>query len=278
MQTGTHGTDYRAAASLGVRYLRLWDFGDVTRGNHMEPSTNQWKDHTATLTKIHRAGLTPVGVLYTRQPWRCSADGMPDIRSNAWREYVTETVRRHKSLIYHWEIWNEPDTVDFGGYRTAAEHVELTRQAAVIIRAENAGLVIGGSVSSLDNGWMDQYLEAGLAAHCDILSFHYTYTGSPDPARQADYIQRVTALRQKTGKPVWNTETSILRYRTEGGGPNVPEDAALDRILRVNRQAGVETVIYYYGGIGGPDNPESLLDWRGYLRPWARVLRKYRSN
>jgi len=35
-------------------------------------------------------------------------------------------------------------------------------------------------------------------------------------------------------------------------------------------------MFYYYLGIGGEKNPESLLDIHGHLRPWAWVLRKYR--
>src|SRR5437870_5141150 len=78
-QTGIHSTDYRYAAALGTRLIRLWDFSDVLRDKCIEPQTNQWADASAELAKMRRAGLTPVSVLYTRQPWRCAADGMPDL-------------------------------------------------------------------------------------------------------------------------------------------------------------------------------------------------------
>ena len=279
-QTGIHTTDYRAAKSLGVRFIRLWDFNDVLRGNHAEPVTNQWVDHSAALKQMHAVGLTPVAVLYTRQPWRCAADGLPDLTlrdgRSLWMEYVAEVVRRHRDQVRYWEIWNEPDTIAFGGDRTAEQYVELARQAALVIRELNGGTILAGSSAEPDKPWLTDCLRAGLAQHCDILSIHYGYTGDPSPAKQRAYIERVRELRALSGRPIWNTETSILRFLTDGGGPNIPEDAALDRVLRVNRQAGVEAVFYYYCGRGGPDNPESLLDWRGYLRPWAHVLRKYR--
>ncbi len=277
--TGIHSTDYRYAAALGTRLIRLWDFKDVLRGNHIEPQTNQWVDCSAELAKMHRAGLTPVAVLYTRQPWRCAADGLPDLTlhngTSLWMDYVDAVTQRYRAQVRYWEVWNEPDTIAFGGRRTPAEYVEMVRQAALVIRRNHAGTVIAGSVSSLDSGYMAAYLAAGLAQHCDIISFHYTYTGDPSPDRQRDYIDLVRRLRFTTGRPVWNTETSILRYLDEGGGPNLPEADALDRILRVNRAAGVQAVFYYYLGPATSENPESLMNWRGQLRPWARVLRKY---
>lgn len=278
MQTGTHTMDYRSAAALGTRLIRLWDFNALVHGSVIETQHNHWVDCSAELSKMKQAGLTPVAVLYTRQPWRCASDGLPDLTirdgSSPWMDYV-RAAARHRDQIRYWEIWNEPDTIAFGGERTAAQYVELTRQAALVLRELNAGTIIAGSSAEPDKPWLTDCLRAGLAQYCDIVSVHYGYTGDPSPARQRAYIDRVRELRALSGRPIWNTETSILRFLTDGGGPNLPEDLALERILRVNRQAGVEAVFYYYCGRGGPNNPESLLDWRGYVRPWARVLRKY---
>jgi hypothetical protein len=277
--TGIHATDYRHAATLGVRALRLWDFNALLSDAHVEPTTNRWVDHTATLQKMRAAGLTPVAVLYTRQPWRCSADGLPDLGLrngvSPWMQYVEEVVRRHRSAVRYWEIWNEPDVPAFGGERSPAQYVELARQAALVIRRHHAGRIIAGGTPWPGGAWIGDCLDAGLARHCDILSIHYGYTGERDRARQLRYIEQVRQLRARSGLPVWNTETSILKYTVDGGEPNLPEADALDRILRVNREAGVEAVFYYYFAPGNFEHPESLLDWRGYLRPWAHVLRKY---
>ncbi len=279
--TGIHATDYRHAATLGVRAIRLWDFNALFSGVVAEPTTNQWVNHTAILQNMRAAGLTPVAVLYTRQPWRCSRDGLPDLTlrdgTSPWMQYVEEVVRRHRGVVRHWEIWNEPDVPAFGGERTAAQYVELVRQAALVIRRHNAGRIIAGGTPWPGGAWIADCLDAGLARHCDILSVHYGYTGERDRARQLRYIQQVRQLRARSGLPIWNTETSILKYTVDGGDPNLPEADALDRILRVNREAGVEAVFYYYFAPGNSDHPESLLDWRGYLRPWAHVLRKYRG-
>ena len=289
---GIHTTDNAKAQMLGAKLIRLWDFQAVLTGSQIEPTTNQWRDCTAQLEAMRQAALIPVGVLYTRQPWRCSADGMPDLTwrnspsladadLSPWMQYVNEVTRRYRRQVRYWEIWNEPDVPFFGGERTAAQYVEMVRQAAAIIRRNGAGVVIAGSSAEPLKRWMTDCLKAGLAEHTDLISVHYGYTGDPRRARQLAYIRRIHKLRKAAGgRPIWNTETSILRMWADGSDEKDfyyrPEGQALERILRVNEEAGVQVMFYYYLGIGGEKNPESLLDIHGQFRPWAWFLRNHR--
>ena len=201
--------------------------------------------------------------------------------TSPWMQYVDEVTRRYRRQVRFWEVWNEPDVPAFGGKRTPEQYVEMVRQAAVIIRRNDAGVVIAGSSAEPLKPWMTDCLKAGLANYADVLSVHYGYTGDPRRDKQLAYINRIRELRAASGgRPIWNTETSILRQWADGVDEKdfyyQPEDRALDRVLRVNQEAGVQVMFYYYLGIGGPKNPESLLDIHGHLRPWAWVLRKYR--
>jgi hypothetical protein len=281
---GIHATDNAQAQRLGAKFIRLWDFQAVLTGILVEPTTNRWRDCTKQLEAMHAAALIPVGVLYTRQPWRCAADGLPDLTltngASPWMQYVDEVTRQYRQQVRFWEIWNEPDVPAFGGERTPEQYVEMVRQAAAVIHRNDAGVVIGGSSAEPLKLWLTDCLKAGLARHIDVLSVHYGYTGDSRRARQLAYIDRVRELRVASGKPIWNTETSILRQWADGSEENdfyyQPEGRALDRVLRVNQEAGVQVMFYYYLGIGGPKNPESLLDIHGRLRPWAWFLRNYR--
>jgi hypothetical protein len=281
---GIHATDSLLAEKLGVKFLRLWGFQEVLNGDLIETTTNRWRDCAAQLEAMRSAALIPVGVLYTRQPWRCSSDGMPDLGLcegvSPWMQYVDAVTRRYRGQVRFWEVWNEPDVRAFGGERTPAQYVELVRQAAAVIRRNDAGVVIGGGVAEPLKPWILDCLNAGLAEHIDVLSVHYGYTGDPHRDKQLTYINRIRQLRSLSGKPIWNTETSILRQWADGTSEKdfyyQPEGRALDRILRVNQEAGVQVVFYYYLGPPGVNNPESLLDAHRNLRPWAWVLRNYR--
>jgi hypothetical protein len=282
--TGLHTTDNELARQLGVKFVRLWDFQAVLTGAQIEPMTNQWRDCTAQLEAMRAAALIPVGVLYTRQPWRCAADGLPNLTvrdgTSPWVQYVDEVTRRYRRQVRFWEVWNEPDRPAFGGNRSPAQYVEMVRQAAFVIRRNAAGVVIAGSSAEPLKPWMADCLKAGLADCADVLSVHYGYTGDPSRAKQLAYINRIRELQAASGRPIWNTETSILRQWADGSTETdfyyQPEGRALDRILRVNQEAGVQAVFYYYLGPPGANHPESLLDARGRLRPWAWVLQKYR--
>jgi hypothetical protein len=283
--TGIHATDNALAHKLGASFIRLWDFQPLFSGSEIEPTTNQWRDCTAQLAAMRAEALTPVGVLYTRQPWRCSADVMPDLTvrdgTSLWMQYVDEVTRRYRKQVRFWEVWNEPDVPAFGGERTPAQYVEMVRQASTVIRRNAAGVVIAGSSAEPLKPWLTDCLKAGLAQYADVLSVHYGYTGDARRTKQLAYIDRIRELRAASGgRPIWNTETSILRQWADGSTEDdfyyEPEGRALDRVLRVNQEAGVQVMFYYYLGIGGPKNPESLLDIHGRLRPWAWFLRNYR--
>jgi hypothetical protein len=250
------------------------------------------------LEKIRAAGLIPVCVLYTPQPWRCAADRLPDLEwrnepslaledMSPWMRFVHEMTMRYRPLVRYWEIWNEPNVTEFFApnafpgladwTETPKAYVEMVRQAAIVIREDDAGIVIGGGGSAVSGRWIWDCLALGLPKYCDVLSVHYGYTGDPDPARQLEYKLRIRAIRAAGGGlPVWNTETSILRSGSDGGGYNHPEGKALERILRVNQEAGVEAVFYYYLDGGSPDHPENMANGRGGVKRWAWVYKGFR--
>lgn len=287
---GIHATDYKLARSLGAQMLRLWDFQTCfLRGDQVEPKPNEWVDRSAELKEIQAAKLAPVGVLFTRQPWRVNSAGEPyfpwanepslaaaDL--NPWQAFVAEVVRRYKPWIRFWEIWNEPQFAAFwpqlADWRTRTveqprHYVECVRQAAYIIRNADAGIVIGGGGMQPGGTEVDRYLEAGLARYCDVLSIHYGYRGEADPAPQQEYILKVRRLKALSGGlPIWNTETNI--------GGMQPEAAALERLIKVNHEAGVEAVFYYYLDQGSPEHPENMADGNGGVKLWARAYGRFR--
>ena len=90
-----------------------------------------------------------------------------------------------------------------------------------------------------------------------------------DPAPQQEYILKVRRLKALSGGlPIWNTETNI--------GGMQPEAAALERLIKVNHEAGVEAVFYYYLDQGSPEHPENMADGNGGVKLWARAYGRFR--
>jgi hypothetical protein len=271
--------------------LRLWDFKTFfMRGDQIEPSREHWIDVTPELKKIRSAGLAPVCVLYTHQPWRCRSDrpGVPDLSwpkepsvayedMSPWMQFVNRLTAKYRGYINHWEIWNEPHNPWYWGETKlfplgkpdASGYVEAVRQAAIVIRKNHAGKVIGGGGGGPSWPYTAQCLESGLAKHCDILSIHYGYCGEDDPSKENAYIEQVRRLKQVTGGlPIWNTEANI------GTGPAEP--STLTRLLRVNQRAGVEAVFYYYLDKGSPEHIENMADGKGGLKHWTTAYGEFR--
>lgn len=118
--------------------------------------------------------------------WRRGAWFRPD----DWRDYrrfVARLVGHLREHVKHWEVWNEPDSPDFGvatGIETYKEFLRNFYQVAKKVDPECR--VLCGRAGR----WLPFLLKDGMARYMDGVSIH-PYPGREGPARRI-----ITSMRQ----------------------------------------------------------------------------------
>jgi hypothetical protein len=121
-----------------------------------------------------------------------------------WSGYVQDAVRRYPS-VHNWEVWNEPNALEFGG--TFAVHRWrrfVSRTARVIHAARPDAHVVAGGLTVTVPGWR-RYLRV---RDVDAVAIH------PYAPTAASALRMVREARRVARKPVWVTELDWTR-----GGP-----------------------------------------------------------
>lgn len=194
----THARDVDIAAryDAGVRWVRRdlsWTKVEAVPGTFDFTSTDAVVDAELAM------GIEVLAILDYGHPDYASGSGgdshyPPDDLADYGR-YVRETVTHFKDRIDVWEIWNEPNFVNF--WKPAPDPVGYGDLVLVAINEiqqadPSASIMLGGMLGNIDAGsyggkpW--GYLEAVLSAHpgllanIDILSIHpYTWLQYVEP-------------------------------------------------------------------------------------------------
>jgi len=92
----------------------------------------------------------------------------------AWYNYVYETVRRYKSKINYWEVWNEPAQAVEDIDMPIPKYLRLLQIASVAVRQANsdAKIIMGSLASTGMKTYLDKFLEAGGGQWIDIIGIH----------------------------------------------------------------------------------------------------------
>jgi hypothetical protein len=204
---------------LGVKHARVqtgWAKTETAKGVY----DFAWLD--AIVDKLLERGVQPwLSVSYGNSLYTPTATpdgtGFPPIYTDeertAWTAYVKALTEHYRDRITHYEIWNEPDCSGFFkptvNPTLYADLVQLTVTALKSVQPK--AKIIGGAFGlAMDpNGlrYLETCFEAGMAEHCDIISYHgYKYM----PEQYTD--QEFPAFRRllKTYKPsleYWQGET-----------------------------------------------------------------------
>lgn len=176
-----------------------------------------------------------------------------------WERYVTKTLEHFKDRITHWEIWNEPNGVEFyRPYPDARAYTELLRLSYMAAKRTSpqclillGGLQMNGIVS---NPWSKEkitnYLEdlykAGAKPYFDICNIH-PYVFPKDGAKYMMKLTRDTLSlmeRYDDGeKPIWITE--IGYSATSKQDEVVQEQLLLDTIEVVKKEPRIQRLFWF---------------------------------
>jgi hypothetical protein len=237
---------------------------------HRGPGTFEWTRFDGTVVGAVEHGIEMLAGLSGTPPWVLGVDQVGSWAEGMvpppepWAEFVREAVRRYRPGgvlarqrgwpegmgVHAWEIWNEPDLIDFWK-GTAAQYRDVIWLPAVrIIREEDptAKILLGG-LCCFDPGGDDPWKQGGSTAEVlstpeslagmDILSVHYyprsvEQTALLDPYREMEkWLRGVQAFLDRfygpSGKvvPIWLTETG---FRADLFGEDL-QDAGIRRLV-----------------------------------------------
>lgn len=137
----------------------------------------------------------------------------------AWQRYVAALVGHFRSRIKYWEVWNEPNIKVFWFDRpiSGKDYAELVRITALQIRSyAPEAKIVGGALSQADTAFLEEALDAGMAEHLDVVSFH-PYQAVPEHNLSSMYQAVSSLLRQYAPNrriQIWQDENGFPSQTT----------------------------------------------------------------
>lgn len=200
----------------GIRWNRdriAWDFINPARNRY------HFADRFDLYHRIAASeGIRTLDTFHDTPAWnRLDAPG--EYGSNRYPRDLIAAAGSWSAIVRHWggtlqalEVWNEPDIFfgnDFPGEFVTAFTKAVSRQFAA---DKIDALVVGGVFAGTreESNFYRLYLENGLLADCDVLSFH-TYNVTTALERQMTLL-RETELQlapDRAGIPYWITECGM---------------------------------------------------------------------
>jgi hypothetical protein len=210
--------DLDLLARAGAEVLRVsmgWDELEPEKDRH---DFAFW-DQVIQLAEERRVRLLPY-VAYT-PAWNAEGGGA---REDFWRRpprdsgefgQLMETLAsRYRGRIGSWELWNEPDNLDY--WRgTPAEYATLLRAGAEgVRRGDPAARVVSGGLAGGVPFLRTLFETTDARRHVDVVNAHAYYeTWNGEPIeRLTSYLAELARLAE--GRPVWLAEVGYSNYRS----------------------------------------------------------------
>jgi len=182
----TYATDLDAMKAAGVQSIRVtihWKRIARSEGNY------DFSALDSVIEAVRARGIEVFATFVNVPGWATNSKGALDLRKlDQFEAFVRRSVRRYKTQIREWEIWNEPNNTPFWA-GSAQDYVQLLKTAYTAIKSEDpTALVIGISSGSLGtlarpDRWrfVHEVLENGAGKYLDAVSVHpYRNLYGPD--------------------------------------------------------------------------------------------------
>ncbi len=220
--------EVKAARAAGVRSVRIdvdWSAIETS------PGVFNWASTDRAIAAVTSAGMCPLGLAGFTPTWATDpADGATDSHFRPkdparFGQFVRTAALRYRSTVSAWEIWNEPNTVNFFKPRAdAASYTQLLRAGYTAVKGVSSSLAVisAGMAPATDNGrdiapptFLAGMYDAGARGSFDAVGMHpYTYPYLPnDPstqsfsaAQQMFPMHDIMVGRGDGGKRIWMTE------------------------------------------------------------------------
>jgi len=217
------------AVALGITTIRLdlgWD--DI---QPVSASTYNWTNFDNVVKAARSRNLTLLPTLAYTPPWArplgCTTAQCAPANPNAFASFAAAASTRYAPMgIHTWEIWNEPNVVDFWQPApNVAQYVNLLNATSTAIRAADpqSFIVSGGlAPSSTSHGniapldFFSQFANQGGISLVDAIGDH-PYSFPVPPAYNASWnawqqmtsspsIESILVAHGAASKKIWITE------------------------------------------------------------------------
>jgi len=246
--------------------IRIWDAGVIWPD--LEKKKDEWNfkklDEIVDFALSHNMeiimtlGQTPGWATFRENyfyPY-----GRDDIRTHVpdnfedWYDYINTLGNRYKGKIKYWEVWNEPDDLNF--YEGSPKELfELTKIASMTLKEiDPENKIISPSITGLPSGlwFLDRYLALGAKNYIDIIGFHYYVSDFYPPELLKTHVSIISQILKKhkvLNIPLWSTEGGVFIKEL----PFKNMVSLLSRLYLMKLTSGVER-FYWYAYDGGPSD------------------------
>lgn len=205
--------DLLHAHLAGAKVLRIafgWDAMEPERGRY---DWSFWDEFVALAVNDYGIQLIPY-ICYTPR-WAAVENGenfwrSPPRSSEDFARFVEALVRRYRSRIRSWELWNEPDNPSYW-LGTREEFADLVRAGSAAVRRADpsANVVLGGIATRID--FLEELFRLDrIGPWVDVVNFHsYLETWHADPIETLpSTIEQIAHLVTTYGEnePIWMAE------------------------------------------------------------------------
>jgi hypothetical protein len=207
----------------------------------------------------------------------------------AFGRFAEAAARHFKGRDVRYEIWNEPDIVQFWPPKpNVQEYAALLREAvSAIHRADPAAKVVSGGVSRFDLKFLRKAIDPGVAAGLSAIGVHPYPKG--DPEKIGPEIEKLREwARRSFGEhlEIWDTEWGYSSTTSTGGAPgngHGDEGRLQQARLAVRELLTVWSVEFPLGvwydlqddgaDAGNPEQNYGLVDAKGAAKPAMQAVR-----
>jgi hypothetical protein len=162
----------------------------------------------------------------------------------AWDQYVRAIVTASVGRIRYWELWNEPNFVQFY-CGDVATMVAMAQHAYAIIKSiDPSAKVLSPSVAGAAGAaWLEAFLSGGGNSSVDIIAFHgYGTANAEDVNGIVDSYRQVMSANAGLSMPLWDTEGS---WGQTAIGDDSHRAAFLAKYYVLQWSQGVNRVVWY---------------------------------
>lgn len=261
----------------GIKWVRTganWSTVEITKGSF------DWTQVDRVVNYADSHDLSILFVIAYTPGWANRDKGInyPPDNVSDWENFVRITINRYKNKVKYWNIWNEPNSLDFFALGKDVFVERIFLPAARVIRSADPGAFIVGPglahLNSLNAEWYFwmKYILTQCSDYIDIVSHHiYKNEGVYYIYELLEIgeslIPSVRSIIEETGhsaKPLWITETG---WNTREFSENVQAERYLEMLQKQRAERYPDKIFFY----------EIIDDLSPDIEPWG-ILRSDMSE